>query len=302
MKKIVSVLLLMLTFIILFAFPAVAAEAEQAEFAVVRTTNYDLTELPDIIKQFRKGVFEYDTSVTDIPYSYAEPKLQILSDKNCIILPNIVDIENLKKGDVSVNFDDMPGEMRIHIKSNGYSATLYYYYGEGNINSAKKYNKTERGGRTIETRMINGIEVTGIKSETTLYEIHAGGYKIYTSDPDLSNLSVDLSDAKIVNTTRRDSCSFYFETPDGFYELYVAGADDFNTIFDNFGLTVYPLTNGFVRANGKTYYNKGGDFLKGWYKIGGNLYYFDKGGAMATGTITINKRKYRFGDDGVYVG
>jgi hypothetical protein len=302
MIKYLSIMLAVMAVLSLFAFPAAAADEEHTDAAIVRTTNYDLTELPDIIKQFRKGTFEYDTNTSDIPFSYAEPKLQVLSDNNCIILPKFTDTENLKKGDIRINFDDIPGEMDISVNSGGYRFTMSYFYGEGNISSAKIFNAEESEGRTVLTRTINGIEVTGIKSEGYLYEIHAGGYKIYTSAPDFSHLSVDSSDAKIVNKTRIDSCRFYYELPDGFYMLAFSGTDRFETIFDNFGLTVYPLTNGFVRANGRTYYNKDGEFLKGWYKIGGKLYYFDKDGTMATGTVTINKRKYRFGEDGEYIG
>ncbi|MDR0992610.1 MAG: hypothetical protein LBL87_06925, partial [Ruminococcus sp.] len=279
MKKTFSVILSILMIASVFALPAAAAS--------YRITRYDLTELSEIINQYRKGTFEYDISKTDIPYSYVELKLKLLSESNCILLPSVADTENLKKGDIRIRFDDIPGEFTVSGKSGGYSFSLDYSFDEQMIKSARKgipQNDNDREGYTVTTKMINGIKVTGIKNQSYMYEIHAGGFVIQTSSPDFSRLPVDTSDAKIVNKTQADNCYFYFETPDGFYRLEVSGADNFDTVFENFEMTIYPLTNGFVHSNGKTLYSYGGEFLKGWYKIGGKRYYFDEDGVIATGT------------------
>ena len=56
--------------------------------------------------------------------------------------------------------------------------------------------------------------------------------------------------------------------------------------------------NGFVTQNGNTYYYKNNKKMKGFQKIEGKTYYFDKSGIMQTGFQKINKKTYYFNKKG----
>lgn len=56
--------------------------------------------------------------------------------------------------------------------------------------------------------------------------------------------------------------------------------------------------NGFVTRNGNTYYYKNNKKLKGFQKIDGKTYYFDKQGVMLTGFQKINNKTYYFNKSG----
>lgn len=56
--------------------------------------------------------------------------------------------------------------------------------------------------------------------------------------------------------------------------------------------------NGFVTRNGNTYYYKNNKKLKGFQKIDGKTYYFDKQGVMLTGFQKINNKTYYFNKNG----
>ena len=57
--------------------------------------------------------------------------------------------------------------------------------------------------------------------------------------------------------------------------------------------------DGFITKSGKTYYYKNNKKLKGFQKIEGKTYYFDKKGVMLTGFQTINRKNYYFNKTGV---
>jgi hypothetical protein len=264
---------------------------------------YDLQQVQSMIKQYRNGTFEYQKGDSDTREEYIIYKLDELSKRNCLLLPSFVDTANLKNGDVNVLFDEMEGEIRAGGSYGNYEFTISLYYGENNIAAEKdSLNRMyKRNNIREEQRQINGVKVIGIQDKSYRYIFLADGFRIDTQKPDLSGTPFEDSEYKLIETTQADDCYFYFETPDGFYRLYVSGAENFDTVFENFEMTIYPLTNGFVHSNGKTLYSYNGEFLRGWYKIGGKRYYFDSDGIMATGTVSINGRKYSFGDDGVYI-
>lgn len=56
--------------------------------------------------------------------------------------------------------------------------------------------------------------------------------------------------------------------------------------------------NGFVTQNGNTYYYKNNKKLKGFQKIDGKTYYFDKQGVMLTAFQKINNKTYYFNKNG----
>ena len=60
------------------------------------------------------------------------------------------------------------------------------------------------------------------------------------------------------------------------------------------------MKTGWVSSGGKWYYlNASGDMKTGWLKDGDLWYYLDPStGAMVTGTLRINGKRYRFADDG----
>ena len=59
--------------------------------------------------------------------------------------------------------------------------------------------------------------------------------------------------------------------------------------------------NGFIIQNGKTYYYENNKKLKGFQKIEGKTYYFDKKGVMLTGFQEIKNKTYYFGKNGQMV-
>jgi glucan-binding YG repeat protein len=61
------------------------------------------------------------------------------------------------------------------------------------------------------------------------------------------------------------------------------------------------INTGFVGdSNGNVHYYHYSEMLKGWYEIGGNIYYFTKeNGNMATGEKTIGGVKYVFTNKGI---
>lgn len=63
--------------------------------------------------------------------------------------------------------------------------------------------------------------------------------------------------------------------------------------------TAKQTQNSFVTKNGNTYYYQNNKKLKGFQKIEGKTYYFDKKGIMLTGFQTINGKKYYFNKTGV---
>ena len=72
-----------------------------------------------------------------------------------------------------------------------------------------------------------------------------------------------------------------------------------NLYYFKSGGDLAPYT-GFVRINGKTYYECRDNRLKtGWLKVKGKMYYMGNNGVMRTGWQTINGRKYRFSSSGV---
>ena len=56
--------------------------------------------------------------------------------------------------------------------------------------------------------------------------------------------------------------------------------------------------NGFITQNGKTYYYENNKKLKGFQKIEGKTYYFDKKGVMLTGFQEIQNKTYYFDKNG----
>ena len=57
--------------------------------------------------------------------------------------------------------------------------------------------------------------------------------------------------------------------------------------------------NGFITKNGNTYYYKNNKKMKGFQKIDGRTYYFDKKGIMLTEFQKINKKTYYFNKKGI---
>jgi hypothetical protein len=292
MKKLIGALLAFSLTAKFAALPAyaedetdVATNEEHADVAVIRIANYDLTEMPSIIKQFRKGDFFYDTDLFDIGQEYVDEKMSILSERNNIILPSFIDSDEIGAGDIEVAFDDTPGVIALGGTAGGYEFSLWWNYGEENIKGEKIYLKNLYNLNNYETesRIINGIEVTGIKdiSYSYKYLIEDLNYFVYTAKPDFDSYPFKNHKYSLAETTQSDRCYFFFETPEGYFRLYVNGADNFDEVFESFGIFAYPLTNGFVDFGGKTYYFYNGEFLSGRYKIGGKRYFFDEDGAVA---------------------
>jgi hypothetical protein len=252
--------------------PYITAPADdgipQAEPYLVIDANDDLTAMPAIIRKFRNGTFKYDETKFDTSKECVDETLGVISERNSVILPFDVDINTIEPGDSNFAFTGY-GMFSVDGEFDGLKYSITNYFTTDRIESIKKsFSDSYLEKRNAVSREIGGLTVTGIWEE-----------------------SDDL-----------DYCNFFFETSDGFFQIYVKGAENFDAAFDKINLTVYPLVNGFVHSNGKIYYNKDGAFLKGWYKIGGSRYYFKKDGSAATNITKIGGTYCQFEDGGVYIG
>jgi hypothetical protein len=252
--------------------PYITAPAEdynpQIEPYIVIDANDDLTAMPRIIRKFRNGTFKYDETQFDTSKECVDETLGVISERNSVILPFDIEINSIKPGDSNFAVTGY-GMFSVDGEFDGMKYSITNYFTTDKIESIKKsFNDSYLEKRNAVSREIGGVTVTGI------WENKGGS----------------------------DYCNFFFETSDGFFQVYVKGAENFDAVFNKINLTVYPLVNGFVRSNERIYYRKDGAFLKGWYKIDGSRYYFKQDGSAATNITKIGGTYYQFEDDGVYIG
>jgi hypothetical protein len=243
-------------------------EIAHGEPAVVLNAVYDFTQMPEILKEYRKGTFEYDETKFDTLEEWVDETLDTVSEQNNVILPFAVDFDEIEPGDFTFEFYDS-GIYRVIGKYDGISFRIEHYFSDECIKSAKKNFRSEFSKyKNAVSKKIGAVTVSGVPQKA-----NEPGY-----------------------------CEFYFETNDGCYKIFIYGDNDFDAIFDKLELTICPLVNGFVRADGKIYYSKDGAFLKGWYKIGGSKYYFKTDGSAATKITKIGGVYHKFDENGVYIG
>jgi len=107
-----------------------------------------------------------------------------------------------------------------------------------------------------------------------------------------------------------DNKLYYFEptNPRGPYKhpwgaMYANGTYEINGVkytFDKSGVAKQVAANGWKKVGGKYYYYRNGVKVTGWLQDGQVWYYLNpkKDGAMSTGWMTIDKKKFYFGSDG----
>jgi hypothetical protein len=304
MKRFLSIMLAAMAVLSLFAFPSAAAdEVSDGEVARIYEPSYDLFELPDILKAYRRdpsaAMKAYDMywaslnsedEIESKTFPYKN-QMNTISDMNYILLPGFADTSNLNPGDLSIKMNTL-GVYEIY----GENFNLDFYGTEAE--AGKNFPTLTNSNPDWYCNTFGEFTVTGYyqykTSETVVSAPYAPGYT--------ANIPFYDSDDIVPEGETEYRNTLYISAYGYCYKLIVFGSMSFDELLADFDMKVFPLSNGFVNLGSKKLYNYNASFLKGWYKIGGKLYYFDKDGVMATGTVTINKRKYRFGEDGVYVG
>jgi hypothetical protein len=272
MIKYLSIMLAAMAAVSLFVFPAYASSEPLRNLF----PTYDLSKFAEIIKTHRETPLNFKKYTESEKCAEA---MENLTKQNGIIVPSFVDIADLGEDEIEISLaaaGENGADVHLNGTAGGYRFSLFQYFGKNKSQVPRPLN-AEYYKRSFDMvrNVIGGIEVTAYAP---------GRFPVYDD---------------ILNGNRK--CYFEFAYERDYFILSVDGIEHFEKLFENFGIKIYPFTNGYVRIGNKTYYNKDGEFLKGWYKIGGKRRHFDKNGLMATGVVPVGEKYYFFDYQGVYI-
>jgi hypothetical protein len=290
MKKKFSVILAAILTLSVFSISVFAADSKMPkdEGTLATWAGFDLTEFSGVVKKYKADPKKPDifAEVTDKD----KPKqiMDTICDSGYILLPSFVDISAVKKGEIFVKInsgllEDSGSDLSVSGIADGYEFSLLMYINQSEFMPKRKEpppkmlpQKYYEQKNDIIRTVVDGIEIIS----------YAPGRFPYYDD--------------IVHGDR--NCYFEFSFDGNYYILTVVGIEHYDELLDNFGLQIYPLDDGFIRAGGEIYYAYNGKFLSGWYKISGSRYYFKKDNTAARGVTLIGGKCYMFAEDGKYIG
>ncbi|MDR0943421.1 MAG: hypothetical protein LBM41_02710 [Ruminococcus sp.] len=290
MKKTISIFLsLCLAFTL-----GVSVFADESDSITFYNPRIDILEFPTAADEYKtdKEILQRYTDKPDGAYSpdYTSQMDTIVED-GYILLPGFVDIENIKTG-----------ELEIHIEPS-VSGSIYTITGVTDNTSIvferiRKYNGGNyvRGDQAV-SKIVGDIEINGSYevrqnlSSATVFDYVDGKFAI-------TDIITEVPYPYLDETYYEQR--FSFTDYSFYYTLNVKTNTPFDDIWEIIAPKPYPLKNGFIDIGDNRYYGYNGTLLKGWYKIGGNYYYFDKDNIAVKGEYQIGDILYTFDENGVY--
>jgi hypothetical protein len=290
MKKLFSITLAVLLTFGVFAQSVSAIESEtvQSEGAYTRWTKFDITEFPEAAAKYEANPEKSDIFANATDKETPKPIMDTICDFGYIVLPSFVDISATEKGEIFIDIDsalleDRGADFTISGVSGGYNFRLLAYIERSKFMPQRKEQIPKMLPQKYYERENDMVrDVVG----SLEYTAYAPGRFPYLDDA--------------VGSDR--NCYFEFSFDDIHYILIVEGIEHFDELNNNFKVQFHPFNDGFLRSRGKIYYYYKGEYLKGWYKIGGSRYYFKKDDSAATGVVKISGKYYSFAYDGKYRG
>lgn len=239
----------------------------------------DLLELPSLVSAYSrdKSVMDkYENAYSIYPETgisstdVFNDDMDTLLELNYLLLPDFIDISNIKTGDFTVTIGDVLSFYEITGEYNGSDFTLSCF---GDFTGDWDSWRTSPSFLNLQKSIGNII----IKGSYKSWEKKLNGSLSYGNKNE-----------------------FYFVADNKAYEMIIDGEVDFDDIWDELDFYIFPLRNGFIEFNDNLYYSYNEKLLIGWYRIKDDVYHFNEDGTASKGVEVINGKTFLFDSNGVY--